>query len=127
MIRPLREYHFFAWKVIVLLLLIMFILVIALRPKSVSTYAGVENNFIFNLKKLPNSTAQLTVQLRGPLSAASCVVYVNTGKDEILAGRIDGKDIWRFELPVEGNSVTVRLYDFIHKTDIVEQLVIQSE
>jgi hypothetical protein len=123
MIKPLRAYHFFIWRVLVLIVPALFILAIAFRPASLSkNKIQNENDFRFGVKKMTNTTAQLDVELLNALKVPSCLVYVSTGSNELLVGKIDQQGSYKFEFPIGGSThISIKLYDAIHKTVIMRQ------
>lgn len=118
MIRPLRKYHFFIWRIIAVMLPVIFFLAIVFRPDSISKYAQVKDDFSFSVKKLTNSMARLTVELKNPLQVPSCLVYISLNSKDVLLGKVDQKGSYDFEIPATQESITVRLYDGIHKQEI---------
>jgi hypothetical protein len=101
---------------------VVFVLAIVLRPMPSSNYVQSENDFAFRVEKMTNSTAQLSVELINSLKEPSCLVYVSFNSDDILLGKIDRQGIYKFELPTDNKgSVTVRLYDAIHKKVIIQK------
>lgn len=119
MIRPLRKYHFFIWRILTVVLPVVFMLAILFRPDSISKYDQVKNDFSFNVKKLTNSTAQLTVVLKNSLQVPSCLVYISSNSKDVLLGKVDHQGSHSFEIPVDQENVTVKLYDAIHKKEIM--------
>lgn len=119
MIRPLRKYHFLIWRILAVVLPVVFILAILFRPDSISKYDQVKNDFSFNVKKLTNSTAQLTVVLKNSLQVPSCLVYISSNSKDVLLGKVDHQGSHSFEIPVDQENVTVKLYDAIHKKEIM--------
>lgn len=120
MIRPLRKYHFYVWRIWGIVLPLCFILALSFRPTSPSQYNPVTDDFAFAVKKLTNSSSQLTVELRNALRAPSCLVYVSSGSDDILLGTIGHKGSYQFEFQDSGKKISIRLYDAIHKKDIMQ-------
>ncbi len=120
MIRPLRKYHFYLWRIWGVVLPLCFILALLFRPASPSQYNPGTSDFAFAVKKLTNSSSQLTVELRNTLRAPSCLVYVSSGSDDLLLGTIDHKGSYQFEFPDSGKKISIRLYDAIHKRDIMQ-------
>lgn len=118
MIRPLRKYHFYIWRILAVVLPVIFMLAILFRPDSISKYDHVKDDFSFNVKKLTNSTAQLTVVLKNSLQVPSCLVYISSNSKDILLGKVDHQGSHSFEIPVDQPNVTVKLYDAIHKKEI---------
>lgn len=119
MIRPLRRYHFFIWRILAVVLPVIFMLTILLRPDSISKYDRVKNDFSFNVKKLTNSTALLTVVLKNSLQVPSCLVYISSNSKDVLLGKVDHQGSHSFEITVDQENVTIKLYDAIHKKDIM--------
>lgn len=71
---------------------------------------------------MTNATAQLDVELTNALKVPSCLVYVSTGSNEMLIGKIDHQGSYKFEFPSDGSAqITVKLYDAIHKKVIMRQ------
>ena len=124
MIKPLRIYHFFIWRILVFIVPAVIILAIVLRPTSISNIPQNENDFIFHVKKVTNSTALLNVELINALKLPSCLVYVSTGSNDMIVGKIDHRGSYNFEFPIDGStSITVKLYDAIHKGVITQQQI----
>jgi len=119
MIRPLRKYHFFIWRMVAVVIPVIFILSLLLRPDSISNYDQVKNDFSFDVKKLTNSTAQVTVELKNPLQVPSCLVYISSNSKDVLLGEVTHRGAYRFEIPVDQENITVKLYDAIHKKEIM--------
>lgn len=127
MIRPLRKYHFFIWRILAFLLPIIFVAAIVFRPNSISKYDFMENDFRFTTRKLTDTTAQLTVELTQALPVPSCLVYISTNSKDILLGKIDHRGLYHFEFPTKQNTTTVKLYDAIHKKEIKRAIVAYSK
>jgi hypothetical protein len=98
---------------------VFFMLAILSRPDSNSNYEQVKNDFSFDVKKLTNSTAQVTVELKNSLRMPSCLIYISSNSKDILLGQVTHRGAYRFEIPVEQENVTVKLYDAIHQKEIM--------
>jgi hypothetical protein len=120
MIRPLRKFHFYLWRIWGIVLPLCFIFALLFRPASPNQYNPITDDFAFAVKKLTNSSSLLTVELRNTLRAPSCLVYVSSGSDDILLGTIDHKGSYQFEFPDTGKKISIRLYDALHKRDIMQ-------
>ena len=127
MIRPLRSYHFFIWRVLALVLPVVFCLAIVLRPESRPGYATLkQGDFSFTITKLSNDTGRLTVELKNPLKVPSCVVYLASPSQNQLLGKIDQLGSYHFDIPLKKEPVSIQLYDPIHKKEITRQKVSYS-
>ena len=118
MIRPLRKYHFFIWRLAAFLLPLLFFLAIWLRPNSFENYQGFENDFSFNLKKLTDSTAQVIIDVKNSLKVPSCLVYVSFSTKDVLLGTLNRRGLYNFEVKTKEQEIRLRLYDAIHKREI---------
>jgi hypothetical protein len=98
---------------------VIFVLAILFRLDSISKYDRVKNDFSFNVKKLTHSTAQLTVVLKNSLQVPSCLVYISSNSKDVLLGKVDHQGSHSFEIPVDQENVIVKLYDAIHKKEIM--------
>ena len=129
MIRPLRSYHFFIWRVLAVVLPVVFCLAIFLRPESRPGYDKVsEADFSFTITKLSNDTGRLTVELKNSLKVPSCVVYLLSPPQNLLLGKIDHVGSHHFDIPLTTKTVSVQLYDPIHSIEItLTELSYQKE
>jgi hypothetical protein len=124
MIRPLREYHFFAWRVLAVVLPASFCLTILLRPDYSSKYnRSNAQDFSFEVTKLQNKKGRLTIELKNSLRIPSCAVYLALPGQNSLLGKINDIGTYHFDIPLDGEAATVRLYDPIHKKEIAETRV----
>jgi hypothetical protein len=124
MIRPLRSYHFFIWRVLAVVLPVLFCLAIVLRPKSRPGYGKVKKEkFSFTITKLSNDTGRLTIELNNSLKVPSCVVYLSSASQNQLVGKIDQVGSYHFDIPLNDQPVNIQLYDPIHKREITRQEV----
>jgi hypothetical protein len=124
MIRPLRSYHFFIWRVLAVVLPVVFCLAIVLRPEFRPGYDKMEKeNFSFSITKLSSDTGRLTVELKNSLKVPSCVVYLSSPSQNQLLGKIDHLGSYHFDIPLKEQPVSVQLYDPIHQKEITRQVV----
>lgn len=119
MIKPLRKYHFFTWRILAVLLPVMFVAAILLRPNSFVNYQPMEDDFSFSLKKLTDSTAQVSINVKNALKVPSCLIYASLSSKDILLGKIDHHGLYNFEVKTQvAKAISIRLYDAIHKREI---------
>ena len=124
MTRSLRGYHFFIWRVLAVLLPVVFCLAIFLRPESSPGYDKVnKEDFSFTITKLSNDRGRLTVELKNSLKVPSCVVYLSSRSQNQLLGKIDRQGSYHFDIPLKEQHVSIQLYDPIHKREITRQEV----
>ena len=124
MTRSLRGYHFFIWRVLAVLLPVVFCLAIFLRPESSPGYDKVnEEDFSFTITKLSNDRGRLTVELKNSLKVPSCVVYLSSRSQNQLLGKIDRQGSYHFDIPLKEQHVSIQLYDPIHKREITRRVV----
>jgi hypothetical protein len=124
MIRPLRSYHFFVWRVMAVVLPLVLCLAIVFRPESRPGYDKVNQaDFTFTITKLSNDAGRLTVELKNSLKVPSCVVYLTSPSQNQLLGKIGQLGSYHFDIPLKGQPVRIRLYDPIHKKEITQQEV----
>ena len=124
MTRSLRGYHFFIWRVLAVLLPVVFCLAIFLRPESPQGYDKVnEEDFSFTIAKLSNDRGRLTVELKNSLKVPSCVVYLSSRSQNQLLGKIDRQGSYHFDIPLKEQHVSIQLYDPIHKREITRRVV----
>jgi hypothetical protein len=126
MVRTLRKYHFYAWRIFGIALPLFFAAAIIYRPHSNSNYNRHKDDFHFSARKLTNSSIALTVTLANALRAPSCLVYAKSENDEILLGKIGQRGTYNFVIPA-AQSITVRLYDPIRDMDIAQQTLDYKE
>ena len=117
-IKPLRTYHFFIWRILAVLLPVVFCLAIVLRPATPADYQMSKDDFSFSLTKQTNGIGQLTIELKNPLSVPSCVAYITSSSHELLLGKIDQMGTYHFNISAHEKTVTVKLYDPVHKKEI---------
>lgn len=108
------------WRILAMVLPLCFILAVIFRPASTKKYDPIKSDFSFALKKLTNSSAQLTVELRNSLKVPSCLLYISSGSKDVLLGMIDRKGSYHFELSGDEETITIRLYDAIHRKVIMQ-------
>jgi hypothetical protein len=120
MIKPLRKYHFFIWRILAIVLPVIFTLSLLFRPDTISNYDHVKNDFSFDVKKLTTTTAQVTVELKNSLQVPSCLVYISSDSKDVLLGKVTHRGAYRFEIPIDQENVTVKLYNAIHKKEIMQ-------
>ena len=124
MIRPLRSYHFFIWRVLAVVLPVVLCMAIVLRPESRPGYNNVnQEDFSFTITKLLNDSGRLTVEVKNSLKVPSCLVYLYSPSQNQLLGKIDQLGSYHFEIPLKEQPVIIRLYDPIHKREITRQEV----
>lgn len=124
MIRPLRTYHFFVWRVLAIALPVVFCLAIVLRPESRPGYDKARDEDVtFTITKLSNDTGRLTVELTSPLKVPSCAVYISSPSQNQLLGKIDQLGSYHFDIPLKEPHVSVQLFDPIHKREITRKEV----
>jgi len=120
---PLRKYHAVIWRILAVLLPVIFCLAIMSRPEYFSAYDNKVNSFSFEVTKLTNTTGQLTVNLTSPLRSPSCLVYISSHLKKILVGKIDHQGAYQFTIPVEGDQAIIVLYDPIQKKEITRAVL----
>jgi hypothetical protein len=121
MIRPLRKYHFLIWRILAVLLPVVFCLAIVLRSESPKEHEQInKDDFGFKITKLTSDSGQLTIEVRNSLTVPSCLVYLSSPPQNILLGKIDQTGSYHFDTPIFEKAVTIRLYDPIHKKEIIQ-------
>jgi hypothetical protein len=119
MIKPLRKYHFYIWRMLAIALPVIFALAIFFRPDSPDHYRQMKDDFSFGLKKLADSTLQINIEVKNALKVPSCLVYVSATPKDILLGKLDHQGVYHFEIENQPmQDITLRLYDAIHKKEI---------
>jgi len=115
MIKPLRKYHYWFWRLMAIVLPIVFALALLLRPLS-RVQAIESSDFYFRLTT-SNGKCIVSIQLLNPLRAPSCVVYAtaNTG-EKIILGTINSIGNYTFTSSLRIESVS--LFDAINKKEI---------
>ena len=121
MIRPLRKYHFFLWRIVAFLLPILFVAAIYFRPPVESDYKRDKNDFSFNVRTLTDSTAQINIDVNNPLKTASCVVFLSLSSRDILLGKLERQGKHRFQInhPID-KDIRIRLFDILHQKEITK-------
>ncbi len=124
MIRPLRSYHFFIWRVLAVVFLLCFVWLLFFDRILLRDIDKVKKeDFSFTITKLSNDTGRLTVELKNSLKVPSCVVYLSSPSQNQLLGKIDQLGSYHFDIPLKEKPVSIQLYDPIHKKEITRQEV----
>ncbi len=129
MIKPLRKYHFFIWRILAVLLPVTFVAAILLRPNSFVDHQQKENDFSFSIKTLTDSTAQIKINVKNALKVPSCLVYASLSSEDVLLGKIENRGLHNFEIKTQvEKSVSIRLYDAVHQREIMHaQLTVNGK
>ncbi len=119
MVRRLRKYHFYSWRLIAVFLPIAFVSAIIFRP-DVNASRAVETNLVYvaELDLLSDSTAKLRIKILHPLQAPSCLVMHGTKGNEVTLGLLSGIGEYNFPITRTGSTETIRFFDPIYKKDL---------
>jgi hypothetical protein len=108
------------WRILAVILPVLFVLAIWLRPASGENYISVEKDFSFGLEVLSDSTSQVNIDVKNALKVPSCVVYASVGAQNILLGTLGQKGTYQFEIENKSHDdIQLRLYDALHKKEII--------
>lgn len=118
MIRPLRNFHFITWRLIALVLPVVFILAITLRPYIAKKVRNTGTSFLMEIRNASDSTSMLVITVVRPLEVPSCLVFATLKGGEILLGKLDHQGQYSYDIPGTDQPVTVRLYDPLKKKAI---------
>lgn len=120
MIKPLRKYHFIAWRVIAITLPLAFTLAMAFRPriKLAKTYG---KECIIQTKQVTDSTLIISIEVRNPIRVPNCLVYAQVNGKNLLVGNITTTGIYSFDAPVTAKAII--LFDKIHHVELKNQRV----
>ncbi len=133
MIKPLRTYHFYLWRIWVVLLPLGFILALwviprnqtSVHPSSVAikgettlVYHAPSPCCDFNLRQTTGVPGyQLELVLKKQLKVPACLVYLRTDKDQLI-GQLGQVGTYYFDLPSalqHFDEATITLQDPIHQ------------
>jgi hypothetical protein len=124
MIKPLRRYHFVLWRLLAVVMPVLFVSAIWLRPDPGPDYRSVEKDFSFRLHHLSDSTSRIDIDVKNSLRVPSCVVYASVTSQDLLLGQIGQKGTYHFEIENKSHdNVQLRLYDPLHKREITTVLL----
>jgi hypothetical protein len=128
MIRPLRRYHFFVWRIVAVILPILFIAALYFRPTHRVDYKRSEKDFTFEVERLTNSTAQVNIHVINPLKVASCVAYQVDATRDILLGTLDHTGKHSFNVShINSGELRIKLMDVLHQKEIANVLLTVSK
>jgi hypothetical protein len=118
MIKPLRTVHFWVWRVIAIMLPLLFLLALIFRPAIIREVEATEN-FHPVISITTDSLQQVIVEVSRPLHVPSCLVYGIAKDSSLLLGRVSSSGKYFFTAPDSLQSIY--LYDNIHHKKITQQ------
>lgn len=115
MIRPLRKYHFFIWRLLAIALPVAFVAAFIVRPPLPDVEPIATDTFYTERKILSDSASMIVITVNKPLTVPSCIIYHVTPKKEILLGKLDHQGTYKFVIDSPERDVTLKLFDPIHQ------------
>jgi len=116
MIKPLRIYHYWYWRLSLILMPLMFIVVIGVRSNvDEGNYSMSEIKF--DKFQVSDTTFQINIHIDPNLRFSSCLILGEKRvRKKILLGKID--DVGSYSIFVTNEIQSIVLSDTIRKTDL---------
>jgi hypothetical protein len=111
MIKPLRQSHYFIWKVLAIFLPALLISAVLFRPQN--------DPMIFMAKDISleirdrSEDPILVINLINPLKSSSCLVYAQSDSGEKLLGALSNRGKYEYDIPQ--GTVNIILRDILNK------------
>lgn len=119
MIRPLRTYHYFTWRLLAVALPLVFVIAILRRPAmSHVPVKEFSKDFDASITSVNDSTAQINLTVLNPLSVPSCIVYAVAHTDTLLLGKLDERKEYQFMIVANHSDIVLGLRDPLHRKEI---------
>lgn len=115
MIKPLRKYHFFIWRLLALALPVAFVAAFIVRPHLHEVESIAKDSFYIDRKTLSDSTSMIVITVNKPLTVPSCLVFHVTKTKEILLGKLSHQGKYEFIIESTEKDMTLKLVDAIHQ------------
>jgi hypothetical protein len=117
MIRPLRKYHYYIWRILLMVLTLTFALSLLWRPNT-KTESAFTDDFRITTH-MGDSSFVLKIMVLNPIRHPSCGVYGSTASGEIFLGMLDKRDMYTFTSKTPFTEVL--LIDKLHGRIILEK------
>ena len=120
MIKPLRTFHFFLWRIVALVIPVLFALAVIFRPTS-SERDHLPEDFSWRTEHDSDSTLNILVSVKSPLRVPSCLLYGEGERGRILLGQLDSMGDYKFNAPT--TITQLLLFDEIHQKEITSKQI----
>lgn len=118
MIRPLRIYHFYLWRLFALALPLIAVLAVVNRP-TVIRETTLDPDFLIEVAASGDSTYTVRLTVVNALKTPACVAYSTSGRNKTLLGLVDHRG--KYDFVVSSGQSDFILTDVIHRNEILRK------